>query len=81
MKTEITNLLTGAKEHFVNENSLTENIVSCIICNQKRTGQLLNKEYREDIKAKFPIVESVSKITGRKFAYCESMDLHAKYYN
>jgi hypothetical protein len=81
MKTEVTNLLTLEKSFFVNDNSLTENIVSCIICNQKRTGKILDKQYREEVKAKFPIIETVSKITGRKFAYCEKLDLHAKEYN
>jgi hypothetical protein len=79
MKTEITNLLTGEKTLFVNDLSLTDNIVNHIICNSKRTGQLLNKKYREEIKAKNPIVESISTVTGRTFAFCENKDLHAKY--
>ncbi len=79
MKTVITNLITGEKTLFVNDLSLTDNIVNYIICDSKRAGQLLNKEYREEIKTKFPIVESISTITGRTFAYCEAKDLHAKY--
>jgi hypothetical protein len=79
MKTQVTNLITGEKTLYVNDLSLTENIVSHIICNSKRTGQLLNKEYREEIKTKHPVKESISTITKRPFAFCEDKDLHAKY--
>ncbi len=79
MKTVITNLVTGEKNLFVNDLSLTDNIVNAIICNSKRTGSILDKAYREEIKTKFPIVESISTVTGRTFAYCEAKDLHAKY--
>ena len=39
MKTVITNLITGEKTLFVNDLSLTDNIVNYIICDSKRAGQ------------------------------------------
>jgi hypothetical protein len=79
MKTIVKNLITKEETIFINELSLTENIVSAIICNSKRTGQILNKEFREEIKAKYPIKEAKSTITGKTFAYCEAKDLLAKF--
>lgn len=79
MKTIITNLITREETIFVNDNSLTDNIVSLIICESKRTGQLLENKVRQEIKEKYPIKESFSTITGRQFAFCEAKDLHAKY--
>ena len=79
MKTQVTNLLTSEELIFVNDLSLTENIVNAIISNSKTTGNLLNVEYRDKIKQQFPIKESVSTITGKAFAYCEAKHLHAKF--
>lgn len=79
MKTVITNLITKKETIFVNNNSLTDNIVNLIICESKRTGQLLDDKVRQEIKEKYPIKESFSTITGRQFAFCEAKDLHAKY--
>lgn len=79
MKTIVKNLLTNEETLFVNSLSLTENIVSTIIIQEKRTGQLLNEDYRNEIKKQFPIKEATSTLTGRQFAYCESKDLHAKF--
>jgi hypothetical protein len=79
MKTTVKNLITGEQFIFVNNLPLSENIVNVIVLNSKRTGDLLNESYRQEIKNKFPIVETKSKITGNVFAYCESKDLHAKY--
>jgi len=82
MKTiEITNLLTQEKTHFVNELSLTENIVSKIILDNKQTGQILNKAVRQEIKNTFEIVERISGMTGNSFGFCGSKNLHAKYIN
>jgi len=79
MKIQVTNLITGEKQLFVNDLSLTDNIISCILCNDRRTGELLNYNTRDNIKTAHPIKESVSTITGRQFACCETKDLHAKY--
>lgn len=79
MKTIVKNLITKEETIFVNDLSLTENIVNTIICNSNRTGDLLNLKHREEIKQKYSIVERKSTITGRRFAYCEAKDLHAKY--
>ena len=79
MKTIVKNLITKEETIFVNDLSLTENIVNTIICNSSRTGDLLNPKHREEIKQKYSIVERKSTITGRIFAYCEAKDLHAKY--
>jgi len=81
MKTQITNLLTGDKAIFVNDHSLTENIISLHIFNQKRVGNILNKEYRKKLFLELDIKESVSTVTGQQFAYCEKLDLHAKFIN
>jgi hypothetical protein len=80
MKTKVTNLLTQESEIFINDLSLTENIVNSIICNiKKSTGNILNKDYRDKIKDEAKIKESVSTITGSLFAYSETFDLHAKF--
>jgi hypothetical protein len=79
METIVKNLITNEETIFVNSLSLTENIVSTIILESKRTGQLINEDYRNEIKKQFPIVEAKSTITGRQFAYCESKHLHAKF--
>lgn len=78
MKTIITNLITREELIFVNNLTLTENIVNAIISNDKRIGSLLDQDYRNSIKEKYPIKESTSKITNRQFAYCEAKNLHAK---
>ena len=78
MKTQVKNLVTGEENIFVNDLSLTENIVNVIIINNKRTGELLNKNLRAQIKQENQIVESKSKITGNNFAYCIDLNLHAK---
>lgn len=79
MKTEITNLLSGEKTLFINDLSLTDNIINAIICDKKQTGNLLDTNTRQAIKEKYPIREYISTITGRPFAYCESFDLLAKH--
>lgn len=79
METIVKNLITNEETIFVNSLSLTENIVSTIILESKRTGQLINEDYRNEIKKQFPIKEAKSTLTGRQFAYCESKDLHAKF--
>jgi hypothetical protein len=79
MKVQVTNLSTQEKDIFVNDLSLEENIVSHIICSKKRTGDILNQSFRQQIKTDFPIKTAVSTITKLPFAYCVSLDLHAKF--
>lgn len=79
MKIQVTNLSTGEKSLFVNDYSLTYNIVSAIIIDEKRTGDLLNKEVRDMIEEKYPVRELKSKKTKRLFAYCSKKDLHARF--
>ena len=75
----VTNLLSGEKLYFCNALSLEENIVSAIICIKKQTGDLVMQERRDAIKVKYKIASSVSSITGREFAYCDELSLHAKF--
>jgi uncharacterized membrane protein len=77
----VTNLITQEKAFFVNDLSLVENIVNQILYNQNSTCLLCNEDYREVIKDRFKIIESVSVKTGEKFAYCSALDLHAKFIN
>ena len=79
MKIYVRNFRTCEEARFVNELSLEENIVSQIIIGNKQTGNLIDQDFRNKIKAEHPIQTSVSTITGREFAFCESKDLHAKY--
>jgi hypothetical protein len=81
MKIQITNLITQEKTLFVNDYSLTENMVSHIMCEQKKLSLLLDEATRKKIKEQYNITESLSTITGNPFAYCEQLDLHAKYIN
>jgi len=80
MKTQVTqvkNLLTGKKEIFVNDKSLTENIINSIIVSKRQTSNLLNEKTREQYRSE--IIEKTSKLTGRKFAYSIKYDLHASF--
>ena len=77
MKTRVKNLATGTEEVYVNELSLTDNIVNSIILKRKETGQLTNPDHRA--KYRSSVVESTSTITGRQFAYCIEHELHASY--
>ena len=79
MKVQVTNLLTQEKEIFVNNYSLSHNIISLIIINDNKTGQILNADLRDKIAQQYPIKESISTLTGKAFAYCENKDLHAKF--
>ena len=80
MNVIVTNLLNiEDKVLFVNDLSLEENIINKIIIDNNQTSNLLNPDHRNKIKAEHPIQTSVSTITGREFAFCESKDLHAKY--
>ena len=81
MNTIVKNLITNEEALFVNDLSLEENIVSQIIIGNKQTGNLINQDFRNKIKAEHPIQTSVSTITGREFAFCESKDLHARIEN
>ena len=81
MKIEITNLITLEKTLFINDYSLTENIVSHIILGNKQASQLLNKKVREEIKNYFEIIENTATVTGNLFAYCIEKNLHAKFVN
>ena len=79
-KTIVKSLIEGNESLFVNNSTLTENIVSYIICNIKKgTSNLLNTEYRNKIRCEAKITEKISNITGREFAFSETFHLHAKY--
>jgi len=77
--TTITSLRTGDKTTFVNDLSLEQNLINQILIEKGQTGQLLNKSVREKITAQFPVITSISTKTGKPFAYCELMELHAKF--
>lgn len=79
MKIQVTNLITGEKTLFVNDYSLSHNIVSLILIDSKRTGDLLNDNVRQSIAASYPIREGKSKLFNNPFAYCDEKNLHAKY--
>ena len=79
MNVIVRNVLTNEESLFANDLSLEENIVSRIIIDKKQTSNLIDQDFRNKIKAEHPIQTSVSTITGREFAFCESKDLHAKY--
>jgi len=78
----VKNVLSKHSLLFVNDSTLTENIISYVICHIKNsTSNLLNKNYRAKIKNEAKITEAKSKITGRKFAFSEKFDLHASFEN
>ncbi len=79
MKTTVKNLLTNENYTFINELSLIENVVNVYIYSNKTTSKLLDKDYREKIKIEFNIKETVSKVTGKPFVYCDILDLYANY--
>ena len=74
-KTTVKNLLTGKKSIYINNQSLADNIVNEIILIKNQTAQLLDQSTRD--KYKKIVIESESKLTGRKFAYCIDFNLHA----
>ena len=78
MKTTVTNLITREKWDFVNDLTLTDNIINAIICKSNATSQLLSEDYRKKIRTETEIKEDTSKLTGRKFAFSIKYDLHAK---
>ena len=78
MKAQVTtvkNLITGEKNTYANRLSLTENVVNQIMYQTGQTSDLLTESVRE--KYRSMITESVSTMTGRRFAFCENYDLHA----
>jgi c-di-GMP-related signal transduction protein len=75
--TKVKNMLTQDVQTFVNDLSLTENIVSAILFSQNMSGQLLDKEVREKVKQKYEIHERTSILTGTNYAYCADLHLHA----
>ena len=75
----VKNILTKHSFLFVNDSTLTENIVSYVILHiKKSTSNLLNPEYRTTIKNEAKITEKTSSLTGNLFAFSETFDLHAK---
>ncbi len=76
---EVRNLRSGQVYTFVNEQTLTENIVNAIFHENKQVGNILDANRRSAVKADNKIVESNSTKTGRPFAFCPDRDLHAKY--
>jgi hypothetical protein len=78
MKTEVKNLLTNEVEIYINNLSLTENIINSIITVKNLSSNRLNEKIRAKIKKDYKIIETTSKITNRKFAFCEEFNLHAK---
>jgi exopolysaccharide biosynthesis protein len=78
MKTIVKNLITEEKTTYINNLSLTDNIINQIIAETKQGSNLLNPVTRQVIKEKYYIRETVSQVTGLKFAYCESLNLFAK---
>lgn len=76
-KTQITNLLTGEKEIYVNNLSLAENLINNALIRSNQSGQLLNDEFRKRHAPK--IKTRTSTITGKEFAYYPEFDTHAKY--
>ena len=78
----VKNILTKHSLLFVNDSTLTENIISYVICHIKNsTSNLLNEVYRDQVKNEAKITEAKSTITGRKFAFSETFDLHASFEN
>ena len=76
---KVKNLITGEELIFVNQASLTDNIINAIISNTKISSALLDQAQRETISQLYPIKEGTSTITGSTFAYCPERHLHAKY--
>ena len=79
MKTTIvTNVLTGEKEIFINNLSLSDNIISYIIIDiKKAAGQLTNKAFRYKVEQEAKITTGQSKRPGKMFAFSKVFDLHA----
>jgi hypothetical protein len=78
MKTEVKNLLTNEIEIYINNLSLTENIINSIITVKNLSSNRLNEKIRAKIKKDYKIIETTSKITNQKFAFCEEFNLLAK---
>ena len=77
----VKNLITGEELTFVNQDSLTDNVINAIISNSKLSSALLDQAQRETVSQLYPIKEGTSTITGRTFAYCQERHLHARYTN
>lgn len=68
------------EEIFVNDATLTENIVNYIICEIKRsTSNILDERYRENVKNEAKITEKRSTITNQLFAFSETYELYARF--
>jgi len=76
--TTVTNLRTGDKSIFVNDLSLEENLINVMVANTQQMSNLLNVHVRTRLKKDFPINSAISTKTGKAFAYCELMELHAQ---
>ena len=77
--TIVKNILSKKEYVFVNNKSLTENIINVKILITNKTSQLLNEEERT--KQRAGITETKSKITNELFAFCIHTDLIAHYEN
>ena len=75
MTTIITNVLTREKMTFVNDQSLTENLINAIIGIKKETSNLLNPEFRNKYR---PLIKTGTSKDGQKIAFCYSYDLIAR---
>jgi hypothetical protein len=78
IKTKVTDIIKKTEYIFLNKYSLIDNLISTILYIQNKSGKLTNLEQRKEIVEKYDIRESISTVTGEKFAYCYEFNLYSK---